>query len=77
MGQCQVKLNKDNPLINHCVAIPGCPADKKDFFKAFKELNIELPDDYPEWMEKIPELVHMKKYEGNPDFDPSFYTIQQ
>ncbi|OPX40212.1 MAG: hypothetical protein B1H11_00720 [Desulfobacteraceae bacterium 4484_190.1] len=76
VGQCQVNLNKDNPVINHCVTIPGCPASKKNFLKAFEELNIELPDNFLEWMEKSPELVHMKKYEGNPDFDPTFYTIQ-
>jgi len=75
VGQCQVKLNKDNPLINHCVTIPGCPANKRDFLKAFDELAIQLPPDFLEWMEKSPELVHMKKYQGNPDFDESFYTI--
>jgi len=77
VGQCQVKLNEDNPLINHCVTIPGCPAKKKDFFKAFKELDIQLPNDFENWMDKIPEIVHMKKYEGKPEFDPSFYTISE
>ena len=76
VGQCQVKLNKNNPLINHCVTIPGCPPKEKDFIKAFKELDIELPDNFLDWMKKSPELVHMKKYEGNPDFDESFYMIQ-
>jgi uncharacterized protein (DUF362 family) len=75
VGQCQVKLNKDNPLINHCVTIPGCPARKKDLMKAFKALNIESADGFEEWMEKVPEMVHMKKYEGKPEFDPSFYAI--
>lgn len=76
IGQCQVKLNKDNPLINHCVTIPGCPANKKNFFKAFKELDIQLPDDFADWMDKIPEIIHMKKYKNKPEFDQSFYTIQ-
>jgi len=76
VGQCQVKLNSKNPLINHCVKIRGCPAKKKDFLKAFKQLDIELPDDFMGWMEKSPELLHMKKYEGRAEFDPSFYTIK-
>jgi hypothetical protein len=75
VGQCQVKLNRENPLINHCVRIPGCPPKEEDFVKAFEELGVELPDDFPEWMRKSPELVHMKKYENKPEFDPSFYKI--
>lgn len=76
VGKCQVKLNKDNPVINHCVKIPGCPAKKKDLMKAFKELNIEPADGFENWMDKVPEIVHMKKYEGKPEFDPSFYLIK-
>ncbi len=76
-GQCQVKLNKDNPLINHCVKVPGCPANEEDLYKAFAEVGIELPDDFSEWVEKSPELVHGQKYKNKPEFDPSFYTINQ
>jgi len=43
--------------------------------KAFKALNIEPAHGFEEWMEKVPEMVHMKKYEGKPEFDPSFYAI--
>ena len=77
VGQCQVKLNSDNSLINHCVKIPGCPAKKKGFLVAFQELGIELPEGFMTWMEKSPELIHMKKYEGRAEFDPSFYTITE
>lgn len=76
IGQCQVKLNSKNPLINHCVKIHGCPAKLEDFYKAYKELGIELPDDFEEWMQKSPESIHMKKYVDKPEFDPSFYTIR-
>lgn len=75
VGQCQVKKNDKNPLINHCVKIGGCPPKKEDFLKAYKEVGIELPDDFMEWMDKSPETLHMKKYIDNPDFDPSFYKI--
>ena len=76
VGQCQVHLNSESPLINHCVKIPGCPPKTKDFLEAFKELRIELPDNFMEWIEKSPELLHMMKYENRPEFDPSFYVIK-
>lgn len=76
VGQCQVKLNRKNPLINHCVEIPGCPAKLEYFYKAYRQLGIELPDNFEEWMEKSPNTLHMKKYVDKPEFDPSFYTVQ-
>jgi len=77
VGQCQVKLNEKNPLINHCIKIPGCPARKEDFLKAFQEADIELPEGFAEWLEKSPELVFAKRYANDPDFDPTFYEIQR
>lgn len=76
VGQCQVNKNGKNPLINNCVKIKGCPPKKEDFLKAYKEVGIELPDNFIEWMDKSPELLHMKKYTNSPDFEPSFYKIQ-
>jgi uncharacterized protein (DUF362 family) len=76
-GQCQVKLNEKNPLINHCIKIPGCPARKEDFFRAFEEAGIELPEDFGVWLEKSPEIVFAKRYANDPDFDPGFYEIER
>lgn len=76
VGQCQVKLNEKNPLINHCIKIPGCPARKEAFLKAFKEAGIELPEGFSDWLERRGELVFAKRYENNKDFDPSFYEIR-
>lgn len=74
-GQCQVKKNGKNPLINHCVEIKGCPPSKQGFFEAFEELGIELPDNPMEWWEKVPEFF-TGQYAGRQEFDPSFYRIQ-
>lgn len=75
VGQCQVNLNDGNPLINHCVKLPGCPAKRKDLLKAFEDLKIELPDNFLETLEKCPETIHMKKYINKPAFDPDFFRI--
>ena len=75
VGQCQVKKNGDNPLINHCVRIKGCPPSKKDLLEAYAELGIELPDNFIEWMERSPETF-IRRYEDQPEFDDAFYKIQ-
>jgi len=75
VGQCQVNKNGKNPLINHCVKIKGCPPKKENFLKAYKEAGIELPDNFIEWMDRSPEILHMKKYIDKSEFDPSFYNI--
>jgi len=74
-GQCQVEKNGSNPLINHCVAVRGCPPSKKGFIEAFEELGIELPANPMEWIEKLPELF-MGQYIGKTEFDEAFYKIQ-
>ena len=75
VGQCQVKRNAKNPLIKHCVEIKGCPPSKEDMIQAYRELGIQLPDDFIERMEKYPRSF-MKKYIGQPGFDESFYKVQ-
>lgn len=76
LGNCQIKLNGKDPLINHCVKIPGCPAKRKDLLRAFRELEISLPDNFFESLERSPETIYMKKYINNPEFDPDFFMIK-
>jgi uncharacterized protein (DUF362 family) len=73
-GQCQVKKNGKNSLINHGVAVKGCPPSKKGFIEAFDELGIELPDNPIEWIEKAPEFF-MARYMGKPEFEEAFFKI--
>lgn len=75
VGKCQVKRNGENPLVNHCVRIRGCPPSKKDLLLAYAELGIDLPDDFVERMERSPEIL-MRKYADNPEFDATFYQVR-
>jgi uncharacterized protein (DUF362 family) len=75
VGQCQVKRNSEHQLINHCVKIKGCPPSEKALFEAYRELGIELPGDFREWMAKMPETF-MRRYLDQPEFDEAFYRIQ-
>ncbi|RJR18710.1 MAG: DUF362 domain-containing protein [Desulfobacteraceae bacterium] len=75
-GQCQVRANSKNPLIKHCVKIKGCPPSLSDFNVAFKELGIELPEGFSQWMEKSPETIHMRKYLNNSEFDQDLFHLK-
>ena len=76
VGQCQVKKNGRNPLINHVVKIGGCPPAEEDFYKAYEELGIDLPDNFIEQTQRIPEFFYLPKYAGKAEFDEGFFNIQ-
>jgi hypothetical protein len=74
LGQCQVKLNGKNPVINHCVMINGCPPNKEEFIRAYRILGIDLPDNPVEWMKTVFGFF-LGKYVGKPEFDETFYKV--
>ena len=76
VGQCQVKRNGSNTLINHCVKIGGCPPSEEDFFEAYKALGIDLPDNFRELVQKMPEIFYLPKYTGKPEFQDEFFRIR-
>jgi len=76
VGQCQVKRNGQNSQINHCVKIGGCPPSDEDFYNAYKELGIDLPGNFKEQVQKIPEIFFLPKYNGRPEFQEDFYRIR-
>ncbi|HEY48587.1 MAG TPA: DUF362 domain-containing protein [Dehalococcoidia bacterium] len=75
VGQCQVKKNSKHRLINHCVKIKGCPPSKKALQEAYRELGIELPDDFIEQMGRF-SMTFMRKYAGKPEFNDAFYVVR-
>jgi hypothetical protein len=76
VGQCQVKRNERNPLINDCVKIGGCPPTEEEFYNAFRELGIDLPDNFKELVQKIPEMLYLPRYRGKPEFQEEFFHIR-
>jgi len=76
VGQCQVKRNGQNSQINHCVKIRGCPPSDEDFYNAYKELGIDLPDNFKEQVQKIPEIFLLPKYNGKSEFQEDFFRIR-
>ena len=76
LGQCQVNLNGNNPLIKHCVKVRGCPPREQEYLDACKEVGIELPAGFPATAQNAASLFLNSKYKGRQGFDEVFYRIQ-
>lgn len=74
LGKCMYQANKDNPDIREMIAVKGCPPSPRKIVEAFQKAGISLNPALFEQMEKLPEFF-MRKYEGKPEFDESFFTI--
>ena len=74
IGKCMYQSNKDHPDIKNMIAVKGCPPQPKALVKALHEAGIEVDPVFLEkWEENMGFL--MKKYEGRPEFDESFFRI--
>jgi uncharacterized protein (DUF362 family) len=74
LGKCIYQANKDNPHIQEMLAIKGCPPSSDGIFKALRQAGIEVDKGFFEEMDRVP-AIQMKKYEGKPEFDETFFTI--
>jgi len=75
IGKCIYQTNKDNPHINQMVAVKGCPPSRKRIVEAFHQVGIPIDPAVLEEMDKTP-AYFMKKYEGKPGFDESFFRVE-
>lgn len=75
IGKCIYQANKDNPEINQMIAIKGCPPSRKKILEAFHQVGIPMDPSVLEDMDKTP-AYFMKKYEGKPEFDESFFRVE-
>ncbi len=74
LGKCMYRLNKDNQDIQEMIAIKGCPPKPKQIVDAFHQAGIEIEPAMIENMDILPGFL-MKRYEGKPEFDESFFQI--
>jgi uncharacterized protein (DUF362 family) len=74
-GKCMYQANKDNPDIQEMIAIKGCPPKPESILKALHQAGINVD---PAIFENIDSLKgkFLKRYEGKPEFEESFYTIK-
>jgi coenzyme F420-reducing hydrogenase gamma subunit len=57
------------------VAVKGCPPSRKRIVEAFHQVGIPIDPAVLEEMDKTP-AYFMKKYEGKPGFDESFFRVE-
>ena len=76
IGQCMYRMNKDHPDIQKMFAARGCPPEPEDIVGALNEAGIAADSALFAQAEKLPGFF-MSRYEGNPDFDQSFFQINE
>ncbi len=74
LGQCMVQANKDSTEIQEMIPVKGCPPDLKEVFQALRQAGIDVSPAFFENMD-MAAVFFMKRYEGKPEFDESFYRV--
>jgi len=75
LGKCMSKRNKNHPDINEAIFIKGCPPKIPDIIRALHQAGIQVSPSMLEQYDRLPGLF-MRRYEGKPEFDESFFSIQ-
>ena len=76
LGKCIYEANKNNPNIREMIAVKGCPPSHMAIFRALRQAGIQADQDLFEHMDRAMG-VHMRKYQGKPEFDESFYQVAE
>lgn len=74
MGKCMYDANRNHPDIQEMIPVKGCPPSPKAVTRALHQAGIEVNPYFLEHMDKAPALF-MKKYEGKPEFEESFFSL--
>ena len=76
LGKCICEANQTNPNIRERIAIKGCPPSPRAILKSLHQAGIEADPDLFENMDRTMG-IQMKRYEGKPEFDESFYQVAE
>jgi hypothetical protein len=74
IGNCMVQANRDDANIKEMIAAKGCPPDLKGVLEALHRAGIEASPAFFKDMD-MSGGYFMKKYEGKPEFEESFFKI--
>ena len=74
IGKCMVQANRDNADVKEMIAVKGCPPDLKGALKALHQAGIDVNPTFFENMDMAAGFF-MKRYEGKPEFDESFFKV--
>ena len=76
LGKCIYRAHKDNPDIQEMIPVKGCPPKPRDMLNALRKAGIEADPGLFENIDKMPELF-LRRFEGKPEYDESFFQIQE
>ena len=76
IGKCICRANKDNPDIREAIPVKGCPPSMRQVVEAFHRAGIPVDPSIFENKDRTAGL-YMKKYESKPEFDESFFRINE
>jgi len=74
IGKCMYQANKNDANIKEMIAVKGCPPDLKGALKALHQAGIDVSPTFFENMDMAAGFF-MKRYEGNPEFEESFFKV--
>jgi hypothetical protein len=74
IGKCMYQANKDNPDIQEMIAVKGCPPKPEKVCEALQKAGIDVDPSIFENIDLIPGKF-LKRYEGKPEFDESFFKV--
>jgi uncharacterized protein (DUF362 family) len=74
-GKCIYQAHKDNPDIQEMIPIKGCPPTDDSIRNAFTKAGIDLSPLFGDLSTSLAFLMDM--YKDQPDFDETFYAIQE
>lgn len=76
VGKCIYQAHKDNPDIQEMIPIKGCPPQPKNVIKALHQAGIEADPSLFDQVEQLPGFF-MARYQGKPEFDESFFRVDE
>jgi uncharacterized protein (DUF362 family) len=74
LGKCMVKAHRHNPAIQEMIAVSGCPPDPQSVKEALLQAGIPIDPAIFDHIDCMPAMF-LKRYEGRPEFDESFFRI--
>ena len=75
LGKCVCLANKGNVNARHLIPVNSCPPKPEQIVRAFHEAGILVDPGIIQAVEKWPGTF-MKRYLGNPDFEPDHFTVK-
>jgi uncharacterized protein (DUF362 family) len=76
LGKCMYQAHKNNPDINEMLAVKGCPPKPDDILKALHQAGIDADPALFAGMDQLPGFF-MARYQGKPEFDETFFRIEE